>query len=108
MFIKRDENGVIVAVSLEELPQFKRAQGNEEREAKVFMEASSQRALNEADADFIRVLDDLINLMIDRRLIQFTDLPKAAQRKLLNRESLRENSGDLNLISSDDDGSIEL
>ena len=53
----------------------------------------------ELDADFIRVTEDLIYTLIDRGLLQFTDLPADAQRKLLARERFREHglSGALNL-----------
>lgn len=109
MFIKRNKEGHIVALSTEEFSEFKGVLEGEESEVQEFLKNKSfSDSLVESDADFIRVIDDLINLMIDKHLIQFTDLPKAAQRKLLNRESLRESSSDLNLINHDDDESIQL
>jgi hypothetical protein len=37
------------------------------------------------------VLEDLIDVLINRGLLQFTDLPEAAQAKLLERRQSRAN-----------------
>src|SRR4029453_13300042 len=41
------------------------------------------------DADFVRVTEDLLYTLIEKGVLQFTDLPRDAQRKLLARESFR-------------------
>lgn len=45
--------------------------------------------LSHTDAGLARVLEDLIDVLINRGLIQFTDLPAAAQAKLLERRQTR-------------------
>jgi hypothetical protein len=47
-------------------------------------------ALAESDITLARVLEDLIDVLITRGQIQFTDLPVAAQAKLLERRESRE------------------
>lgn len=42
------------------------------------------------DADFVRVLEDVIDALINRNLINITDLPAEAQAKLFARKSFRE------------------
>lgn len=42
------------------------------------------------DADSVRVLEDLIDTLVDRGLLRITDLPPAAQAKLFARKELRE------------------
>jgi hypothetical protein len=42
------------------------------------------------DADFIRVLEDVIDALTSRNLINITDLPDIAQTKLFARKSFRE------------------
>jgi hypothetical protein len=49
----------------------------------------SKYALAESDKDIARVTEDLINLLISKNIILFTELPDAVQQKLLNREKLR-------------------
>ncbi|MEY3123622.1 MAG: hypothetical protein RLZZ573_142 [Pseudomonadota bacterium] len=56
-----------------------------------------------ADADFVRVIEDLIDMLIEKNIIRHTDLPAAAQKKLLLRKGLRERvKGALNLLDSDE------
>lgn len=45
--------------------------------------------LTRADLDFIRVLEDLIASLIEKGVIALSDLPREAQRKLLDRATLR-------------------
>jgi hypothetical protein len=61
-----------------------------------------EHALQQTDADVVRVLDDLIELLIDKGVIQFTELPPEAQQKLLNRSQLRQNQRDLNLLEDEE------
>lgn len=58
---------------------------------------------NSADADFVRVLEDLIDTLIVKNVIRHTDLPEAAQRKLMLRKGLRNRMQDaLNLFDRDE------
>lgn len=50
---------------------------------------SGHRALSDSDASLARVTEDLIDILIARGLIQFTDFPPAAQAKLLERRQTR-------------------
>jgi hypothetical protein len=45
------------------------------------------------DADFVRVIEDVIDTLIARNVINITDLPDQAQAKLFARKSFRERSG---------------
>jgi len=55
-----------------------------------------------ADADFVRVIEDLIDTLIAKNVIRHTDLPAAAQAKLIQRKGLRNRvSGALNLLGED-------
>lgn len=52
--------------------------------------------LDSSDTGIARIVEDLVELMVSRNLIIFTDLPDAAQRKLLTRKLARKliNQGD--------------
>lgn len=62
------------------------------------------------DAEFIRVLEDLIDVLIRAKVINLTDLPGDAQKKLLARRGQRKPTalGELNLLGerSDFDGAV--
>ena len=69
---------------------------------------TEQQALAQSDLGIVRIVEDLVDLLIERDLIRFTDLPEHAQKKLLERKSLRtalqqrldllDNDEDINLI----------
>ncbi|MDI1260072.1 hypothetical protein [Aquabacterium sp.] len=42
------------------------------------------------DADLVRVLEDLIDALIQRNVLMVTDLPVEAQQKLFNRKNVRD------------------
>ncbi|MBS1145031.1 MAG: hypothetical protein H6R14_2437 [Proteobacteria bacterium] len=49
-----------------------------------------QNELNELDRDFVRVIEDTIELLIAKDLIMFTDLPLKVQEKLMRRKEVRQ------------------
>lgn len=48
-----------------------------------------KKALSESDQEIARVTEDLVQLLVNKNLILFTDLPDVVQQKLLDRERLR-------------------
>lgn len=108
MFVKRDNNGNIIAIS----QQFSDGFCEEEipygsPELLLFIQENTPAeptvAFQASDRDLIRVLEDLIDLLTAKGLIQFTDLPKAAQQKLISRQSIRRKMKGLNLLSDNPD-----
>ncbi|WP_203594597.1 tryptophan synthase subunit beta like protein [Wenzhouxiangella limi] len=59
--------------------------------------------LRSSDVELARVVEDIINLLTDKGVIQFTDLPEAAQQKLLQRRILRQHIQRLDLVDEDQD-----
>ena len=60
--------------------------------------------LSISDVALVRVLEDLINTLIDKKVILFTDLPLAAREKLSTREKIRGHLSNLDNLMSDDEG----
>lgn len=59
--------------------------------------------LSRMDAEFIRVLEDLIDVLVAKGVINLTDLPPQALAKLSQRRSARRRlRGALDLIQDDD------
>lgn len=80
-----------------------------EAEVQAFVQEVSTPAnpLSQTDTDLARVLEDLIDVLINRGLIQFTDLPKAAQAKLLERRQTRvQHARRLELLPDDRDADL--
>ncbi len=59
----------------------------------------------ESDIQLARVLEDLISMLIERNLIRFTDFPVAAQKRLIDRQTMRKKT-QLSSILDDDTESI--
>ncbi len=58
-------------------------------ETELEMRQARER-LKISDLEMVRVFEDVIEIMIDKGLILITDLPEAAQEKLMERHRLRE------------------
>lgn len=66
------------------------------------MSKKSDEEFSKLDRDFIRVLEDLIDVLIANGTLRMTDLPAEAQNKLNQRKRSRERlNNDLNLLDDD-------
>lgn len=93
-FVKRNADGKIVAVfdqpeepGLEEISP-------EDPSVLEFLhqdqpDTDARQGFVESDLALARVLEDLIDVLIEKGVILFTDFPEAAQQKLLSRRGLR-------------------
>ena len=66
--------------------------------------AASVEGFASLDADFIRVIEDVIDTLISKNVINITDLPIEAQTKLFGRKGYRERATKdaLRLFGEDD------
>lgn len=63
--------------------------------------------LRQSDQEVIRVLDDLVSTLINKGVLSITDLPEAAQQKLMDRIKVRESlEGSSNRLLSEDDNGV--
>ena len=101
-YVRRDETGEVVAISVAALEGFELV-ADDDAHLLAFEQhmLAGQGRLRESDLSVVRVLDDLINLLIEKNTIRFTDLPDAAQRKLLERRGMRERGAHLGLLGDD-------
>lgn len=105
LFEKRNDDGTIISIS--NTPTEANQKPISESELANFLSASSgpesfERLLSLLDAGTIRVLEDLINLLVKKNIIMFTELPKEAQEKLGERLLIREQLKNNNLMIADD------
>lgn len=93
LYALRDESGKITALTDRPLPDAQPA-SPADPEVMAFLSLdgdnfAASEFLDDSDLSTIRILEDLIDTLIDRQIIRFTDLPEAAQRKLLSRKVAR-------------------
>ncbi len=108
-YINRNNDGQIIAV-------FETKQTNDQEYlpidspelinylTQVNHDDSPKKELSTSDISLIRVLEDLINTLVDKKVILFTDLPIAAREKLANREKIRGHLNSLDNLLGDDEG----
>ena len=56
----------------------------------AFLSAADGQDFHRLDADFVRVIEDVIDTLITKNILNITDLPEQAQAKLFARKSFRE------------------
>jgi len=103
-YVVRDQGGNIIAVSERQDARFVEQVGVEDAELMSFVARleSDQASIGKTDLDFVRVLEDLVDLLISKGVILFTELPPSAQDKISRRQRMRSELGDqLNLIEDD-------
>jgi len=106
LYVERDDAGNIV--SLHNKPE----SGADEQkpimdeEIIKFLEKNiatdpRMQLLSLSDTGIIRILEDLIDLLIRKNIILFTELPEQAQKKISERKMLREEIGPDHLMVDD-------
>jgi hypothetical protein len=109
MYIKRNAKGQIEQVSREANEECREFLPPGSPELQAFVgddQLIGDATFSKSDLDFVRVLEDVINLLMDKGVIRFTDLPDPAQQKLINRQSLRKRANDVGLIGSDENSDV--
>lgn len=106
LYIERNSEGKIVAVSQkgdkpgaearsaldEEILQFLAENGDSDLWAQI---------LSVSDLGIIRILEDLVDLLVAKNLIMYTDLPVDAQEKIRERKKVREKMETESLVVDD-------
>ena len=106
MYIKRNAAGELIAISKIAASDFVAAAASDADELLVFSQqqkTAEQLALEQTDQTMARVMEDVVNLLVEQGVIRFTDLPDAAQHKLLNRRELRGKRQGIDLLDDGDD-----
>lgn len=100
-YVTRNPDGSVQSLS-KEADSGSESLAADHPDVQAFLGAASSN-FGESDAEFVRVLEDLIDTLILKNVIYHTDLPVAAQKKLLARKGLRSRlQGALTLLGNDD------
>lgn len=102
LFVERNREGVVVAIRSSALVPDQVPASLLDPEVQAFLRASGEmdnleQLLRLSDTSIVRVLEDLVDLLIAKKIILFTDLPLAAQEKISDRKQIRQTmrGGDL-------------
>jgi CelD/BcsL family acetyltransferase involved in cellulose biosynthesis len=95
-YARRDAQGLVLSLHREAGAEAAEYLADDHPDVRAFLGAPGGEAAQaserfaQLDAGFVRVLEDLIDTLINRNLINITDLPAEAQAKLFSRKSFRE------------------
>lgn len=107
-FVRRDNAGTIVSVFHQKIAEDLIELAHDDPNLTAFLEttapqAEERRKMIESDMQMARVMEDLIDVLIDKGTIMFTDFPEAAQQKLMARRGLRKEFAYMESLFGDDD-----
>lgn len=109
-YVQRDAQGALIRVEAVAFAEATQTLPADHREILAWnaneVVENSLAQLKQSDLDMIRVLDDLIQVLTSKGVIRVTDLPPAAQAKLLDRTQAREALGGLGQLIDDDDAGL--
>ena len=103
-YVARDDQGQIIDVKEQETESAYEQVPLDDPELVSYLHSASggtsqpeviRAELEASDLEFIRVIEDVITVLIDKRVFMLTDLPAAAQEKLARRYHLRSALSDL-------------
>lgn len=100
LYIQRGADGSLLRAS--EQP-FEGMSGEVPADSPEAMQWRSLARLRESDQDMIRVLEDLIYTLMNKGVLSITDLPPAAQAKLIARGKARDALGGAGLLAEEDE-----
>ena len=109
-YVTRDENNSIIGISDRQTPDAREFLPNTDPEVMQYLRGagpdSMRDHLSRTDLDMSRITEDLIDVLIQRNILNFTDFPVEAQKKLMARQRLRSNLSALTSPVQDEDDII--
>ncbi len=103
LYTKRNTSGEILMLSKEPTSECNETVAPDSPEVLAFLADQPESSANfiASDLAFVRVVEDILEVLLNKGVITFTDLPEAAQAKVMERKSLR-SKNDVGLLSDDD------
>ncbi|WP_312985461.1 tryptophan synthase subunit beta [Atlantibacter sp.] len=107
-YIERDATGRIIRVAAAPFAGMTEEQQHTTPEIGEWLKKQDTRTatllqLQRSDLEMVRVLEDLIEVLMSKGVISITDLPHAAQTKLMSRAQARRQLSGLEGLINDDD-----
>lgn len=99
LYVERNKQGKIIAVRANAEKGATESKTMVDEEVVEFLSqgktaGSWLHILSESDVGIIRILEDVIDLLVEKNIIMFTELPEDAQMKITERKLIRKKMGD--------------
>lgn len=107
-YLRRDAAGLIASLHRQAESPDHEFLPDDHAEVRAFVGLSDGPGFGRLDADFVRVIEDVIDTLIVKNVINITDLPAEAQVKLFERKTFREriSNSSLRLFEPTDFGDV--
>lgn len=94
VYVQRDANGRLLRVESTPFEGMTENLAVESPELKAWLKTKEEvnqrlEKLHRSDLELVRVLEDVVSVLVERGVIQYTDLPEAARAKLDQRALTR-------------------
>lgn len=106
-YVRRNEDNKIIALFVEATDEATEFLEKDDPQLAEFYDPDSA-AFSGLDSEFIRVIEDVVDVLIQKGVMHLTDLPEKAQEKLMNRKGFRDRRSDNALDLLGDTGEEEL
>lgn len=111
-FVSRDISGRVSGIFLKSHPEAAEFLPGDHADILQFfggvipknLETPALVDLSHSDIEFIRVIEDVLDLLIRKKVLNFTELPKKVRDKILSRKGARERLTSSNDIMVPDEG----
>lgn len=92
LYVERGKDGRIIALHNTSTAEAQEQKSMMDEEVLAFFNATDswKQLMAISDLGAVRVLEDLIDILIRKNIIQFTELPEHAQQRIQERKQLRE------------------
>ena len=105
LYVERDQTEKIIAIRLSPNDNTSEQKSVLDEELIEFLTAGGSepliKVLSLSDIGIIRIVEDLIDLLIKKNLLLFTELPKEAQEKIMERKQVRQKLDNNHLLVDD-------
>lgn len=95
-YVRRNADNKIIAMFVEANEEASEFLDKDDPELGQFYDPENA-AFSGLDFDFIRVIEDVVDVLIQKGVMRLTDLPEKAQEKLMNRKGFRDRRNDNSL-----------
>jgi len=94
IYVQRNKSGHIVAIHKHPIEDSDEVKSLLDPEVidffyKIDDAESYRKLLSLSDVGIIRVIEDLVEVLVKKNIIRFTDLPEEAQQKIIDRKDAR-------------------
>ncbi|WP_044874861.1 hypothetical protein [Pseudomonas sp. LFM046] len=106
VYVQRDEKGRVLRVEHEPFESMTQSMSSNDPEVRTWFASRSLHdhlmSLQHSDLELIRVIEDLVQVLVSKGVMNYTDLPGAARNKLQHRAVTRAKVGDLDGLVTDE------